>query len=73
MSKEILIAILGIILLLPSKLKSQTCFASAGADTSVCTGEGSQYRVYLDGSQSYVENGSANYEWTVLDLSLIHI
>jgi len=66
-SKEILIAILGIILLLPSKLKSQTCFASAGADTSVCTGEGSQYRVYLDGSQSYVENGSANYEWTVLD------
>ena len=67
MRKNILIVILALTFLLPSKIKSQTCFASAGADTSVCTGEGSQYRVYLDGSQSFVENGSVNYEWTVLD------
>ena len=48
-------------------LWGQTCLSDAGADTTVCTGEGSQYRVYLDGSDSNVENGNINYEWTVLD------
>ena len=67
MNRAILTAMVGLTLLLPSKLKSQSCFASAGSDTSVCSGEGSQYRVYLDGSQSFVENGPVNYEWTVLD------
>ena len=67
MYKKIFIIIVGLVLFFPGKLKSQSCLASAGSDTSVCTGDGSQYRVYLDGSQSYVENGSVNYEWTVLD------
>lgn len=44
----------------------QVCVAVAGNDTTVCTGEGSQYRVYLNGNGSYVDNGIINYEWTVL-------
>ena len=48
-------------------LWGQTCLSDAGAATTVCTVEGSQYRVYLDGSDSNVENGNINYEWTVLD------
>ena len=67
MYKKTFIIIVGLVLFFSGKLKSQSCLASAGSDTSVCTGDGSQYRVYLNGSQSYVENGSANYEWTVLD------
>ena len=48
-------------------LWGQTCLAYAGEDTTVCTGIGNQYRVYLDGSNSSVESGSINYEWSVLD------
>ena len=49
-----------------SLLRSQTCVASAGQDISVCNGEGSSHKVYLDGSGSTVSDGDIEYEWTVL-------
>ena len=51
MYKKIFIIIVGLVLFFPGKLKSQSCLASAGSDTSVCTGDGSQYRNFI-----YVED-----------------
>jgi len=52
-----------------SQLYSQQCVSNAGIDKTVCGGKkvGSNYRVYLDGSDSYILNGSINYEWSSLD------
>ncbi|MGY8816142.1 MAG: hypothetical protein ACKVHQ_15720, partial [Gammaproteobacteria bacterium] len=49
-----------------SHLYSQQCISNAGLDKTVCGGKksGSNYRVYLDGSDSYILNGSINYEWS---------
>ena len=48
---------------------SQICSSNAGQDMVVCGGKksGSNYRVYLDGTESNVVNGSINYKWTSLD------
>ena len=52
-----------------SQLYSQQCSSNAGIDKTVCGGKkvGSNYRVYLDGSDSYLLNGSINYKWSSLD------
>ena len=52
-----------------SQLYSQQCASNAGIDKTVCGGKkvGSNYRVYLDGSDSYLLNGSINYKWSSLD------
>ena len=52
-----------------SQLYSQQCVSNAGIDKTVCGGKkvGSNYRVYLDGSDSYLLNGSINYKWSSLD------
>ena len=50
-------------------LHGQQCLSDAGQNKTVCGGRkvGSNYRVDLDGTSSFIENGSINYEWLVLD------
>ena len=57
------------ILFFCSQLYSQQCTSNAGSDKTVCGGKkvGSNYRVYLDGSSSYILDGSINYDWSSLD------
>ena len=52
-----------------SYIFGQQCFSDAGQDKTVCGGKkvGSNYRVYLDGTNSSITNGSLNYEWSSLD------
>ena len=52
-----------------SYILGQQCFSDAGQDKTVCGGKkvGSNYRVYLDGTNSSITNGSLNYEWSSLD------
>ena len=50
-------------------LFAQQCVSNAGQDKTVCGGRkvGSNYRVSLDGTESYIVGGSVNYEWSSLD------
>ena len=50
-------------------LFGQQCLSDAGQNKTVCGGRkfGSNYRVYLDGTNSISGSGSINYEWLVLD------
>ena len=57
------------ILFIYGYISGQQCFSDAGQNKTVCGGKkvGSNYRVYLDGSNSTIVNGSINYEWSSLD------
>ena len=48
---------------------SQNCVSNAGLDFQSCGGQksGSNYRVYLNGENSYIIDGDINYKWTPID------
>ena len=58
--------VISLLILIPGYTFGQQCLSDAGQDKTVCGGKkvGSNYRVYLNGTNSSLVNGSINYKWS---------